>query len=176
MSRLVGSTLLMAFVLAACAASNATDNFFAANAGSNDDTYYVSYSGNRATTVETVQTYWLYNCAVFALKNGYEGFEVATSLNVTASDPAADPAPTALVGGAAINLSVGAELVRRSALQDNIKLLKKPFRANPPKVFDAAVLKEALEPYVNGKKCENGNICPHDHSYLRSGDARLTRP
>jgi len=46
-------------------------------------------------------------------------------------------------------------------------MLKKPFTAHPPKVFDAVALRNALEAVVNDKKCGGGNICPHDHSYLQ---------
>jgi len=49
-------------------------------------------------------------------------------------------------------------------------LLKTPFETAPPKIFDAALLKAALDVYVRGTKCETnsrgGNVCPHVHDYL----------
>jgi hypothetical protein len=67
-----------------------------------------------------------------------------------------------LANGLAFNIVSG------SALQDNIRMLRKPFAHNPPKVFDASLVKAALEPYVTGKKCDRGNICPHPDDYLRA--------
>jgi hypothetical protein len=36
----------------------------------------------------------------------------------------------------------------------------------PPKVFNAKVLKAALEPIIMGEKCGIGDVCPHVHEYL----------
>src|SRR6267154_1998047 len=46
-------------------------------------------------------------------------------------------------------------------------MLKKPFAANPPRIFDAQALKNELDPIVKGKLCSDGNVCPHVHGYLR---------
>lgn len=36
-----------------------------------------------------------------------------------------------------------------------------------PKSFDAQALKDTLEKYVNGEKCDGGNVRPHDKPYLQ---------
>ena len=157
--------LLGSIALSCCAATaNApqgggifSSGFTASPVG--DDGYYVAFSGNGFTTDETVQTYFLYNVAVLVLNKGYEGFELASStVDVTSGNPGG-------IGGPATALLLTGVL-NHSALQDNIRVLKKPFSPMPPKVFDASALKQALEPYVNGKKCNGGNVCPHAHYYL----------
>jgi hypothetical protein len=52
------------------------------------------------------------------------------------------------------------------ALEGDVRLLKRPFEPVAGRIFDAAKLKAALEPYVNGEKCSDGNVCPHVHRYL----------
>ena len=59
------------------------------------------------------------------------------------------------------------KLVTGSALYDNIRMVRKPFDADPPRVFDATLVKTMLEPYVMGQKCNRGNICPHEKDYLK---------
>jgi hypothetical protein len=51
-------------------------------------------------------------------------------------------------------------------LEADVRFLRQPFEAKPPKVFDANALKRTLEPLVNGPKCSENNICPHVHRYL----------
>ena len=135
------------------------------------ETWQVTFEGNTWTTEGTAQTYGLYRCAVIALQNGYDGFEIRSDIRFDdfqktyedlpgASNPffPYGPAPYALFTGGGTAFPV---------FSSEIKLLKKPFAGQPPKVFDAATLKAALEPYVMGKKCEKGNVCAHERDYLR---------
>jgi len=110
--------------------------------------FRVRFDGNIFTTFETAQTYALYRSAELTQENGFDGFEIVSETQ--------DPD--------------GADRVASYSTQ--IRLLKQPFKAAPPKVFDAAALKAALEPYVLGKKCDNGNVCPHDHDYRRASGQR----
>ena len=106
--------------------------------------FRVRFDGNDVTTLETAKTYTLYRSAVLTQEQGFAGFEVITE---TQDPDAAD---------------------REGTYAMQIRLLKEPFAPAPPKIFSASALKAALEPYVMGKKCENGNVCPHDHAYLRA--------
>jgi hypothetical protein len=154
--------LIAGAILSACATSNRGpetffhDGFTASPVGA--DGFFVAFVGNSSTSADTIQAYWLYDCAVLALSRGYQGFEVASgSLKVT--------------GGAKDALDIVYTINPNSALQDNIRMLNAPFTANPPRSYNAAALKMALEPVVNGKKCGVRNVCPHDHSYLRPATA-----
>jgi hypothetical protein len=55
-------------------------------------------------------------------------------------------------------------------IDGEIRMLKAPFESVPPRTFNAASLKAALDPHVNGAKCDtrttSGNICPHAQDYL----------
>ena len=51
-------------------------------------------------------------------------------------------------------------------IEADILLLKAPFRENPPKIFDARKLKEALQPHVEGPIKKRKNVEPHIHEYL----------
>ena len=162
--------MFLAAAVLGCATSNQlvgfTGGFEAYPVG--EDGFAVIFSGNSRTTPETIQAYWLYNCAVLVLSRGYDGFEVASSsVNVTTADADSRVSPPFGVVGAYLANQIAFTILPNAALQDNVRMLKKPFTANPPKVFDAAALKAALEPYVNGKKY-GGNICPHSHDYLNS--------
>jgi hypothetical protein len=59
----------------------------------------------------------------------------------------------------------GGYAVRMPALEGDIHMIKRPSMA-PPKIFDAKLLKAALEPHMNSDKCGTGNVCPHVHEYL----------
>ena len=164
---------LFAIVLSSCTATMQNGDVFSSGFTAypvGDDGFYANFMGNSSTTPETIQAYWLYNCAVLALSEGYDGFQVG-SASIDVSTPAYVP-PTItgsnppMLGAVPYVTTALADwlafkLVSGSALYDNIRVVKKPFRADPPRVFDAAVVKTALEPYVTGKKCSRGNICPH---------------
>jgi hypothetical protein len=174
------ASLLLAMALPSCMAtsSGATDGVFSGGFSAypvGEDGFYASFRGNSFTTPETIQAYWLYNCAVLTLSRGYDGFEVASASVKVSTTGAADYAstyPGPVVGALPYAANwIAATLVSGSALYDNIRVIRKPIAADPPKVFDAAIVKAALEPYVMGKKCNGGNICPHPQDYLKPGAA-----
>jgi hypothetical protein len=165
------ASFLLAIAISACATDNGPDGFSGGFSASpvGEDGFYASFRGNGFTSPETIQDYWLYNCAVLALSRGYDGFEVA-SASVAVSDPGSEPPIYPFpVGGAVPYLAnrLAFNLASGSALYNNIKMVRRPFVHNPPKLFDAALVKAALEPYVTGKKCTGGNICPHPNDYLK---------
>lgn len=123
--------------------------------------YWVSYAGNGYTTEETVQTYWLHHCAELTLAKGYDAFQLMDE------DMKLTLAPPSLVTRVAQRRdNVDAyNRYHKPSIEGRIGLLKKPFKPDPGRVFDARALKAFLDPYVNGPKCD-GNVCPHTHSYL----------
>jgi hypothetical protein len=127
----------------------------------------VTFGGNGFTTAETVQTYWLYRTAQLTMEKGFDGFEILSNLQLVRADP-----PIQIAAGAPIFIPIytggGGP---KPTLEGDIQLLKAPIQARPPKVFIAADLKAALDPYVNGKKCDTGNICAHVHRYLQADTA-----
>ncbi len=131
----------------------------------------VRFSGTRATTVESVQTYWLYRCAGLALEKGYQGFKILSEVKFAQGArstgmliPVSDHSGTSYVPG-------WLEQFPEPALEADIELLKAPITPVLGKVFDAATLRAVLEPLVT-KPCEGGNVCHHPHSYLRSSTYR----
>jgi hypothetical protein len=131
----------------------------------------VSFHGNGFTTPETVQTFWLYRCAELTLAKGYSGFVVVSDIQLV-------NVPGALTGGQFIQVHGGgggggyfyyyrAPDVAKPSLEADIRMLQKPFSVSPPKMFDAAALKQTLEPFVKGELC-SGNVCPHPHTYLHA--------
>ena len=171
LSRLLA--ILGVLALAACATpyqSSVAGWFFVAGGYDQKDmgnnVWQIGFHGNVDTTRETLQTYWLYRSAEIALDHGFDGFEVVSDMKLT--DGILTPRPVRLAAtyvpmfiyvpqsGSNIPYNFGG----------NIRLLKMPFDSEPPKIFDAAVLKARLEPMVKGKKCEKENVCPHEHDYL----------
>jgi hypothetical protein len=134
-----------------------------------DDVWRVSFAGNGYTSQETVQTYWLYHCAVLALEKGYAGFRLSSRMELSQLAPGADASAVVVKAGhAAAPVYVygyGGGVYDKPSMYGEIRLLKAPVPAVPGRVFDAARLKAFLEPYVNGPKC-GGNVCPHVHRYL----------
>jgi hypothetical protein len=51
-------------------------------------------------------------------------------------------------------------------IEGDVHFIRRPVESMPPKVFNAKVLKAALEPIITGEKCGIGNVCPHVHEYL----------
>jgi hypothetical protein len=173
------ASLLLAIILSSCATTYQTSGM----TGGYDqkqlegDIWRVAFNGNGHTTAETVQTYWLYRCAQLALENQYDGFEIIS--NVQLSSPEIMPGgrvQIAKAGPVYVPIYVPQRQGPIPSFQADIRLLKKPFTPLPPKVFDAGVLKTALEPHVTGQKCDKDNVCPHAHHYIygtapTSGDA-----
>ena len=127
------------------------------------DLWFVRYGGNGYTTEETVQSYWLHRCAELTLSKGYDGFRLVTPMTLTREDGAPGRPPILRVSTSDA-LSRYAE-TQKPSLTGQIKMLHKPFKAEPGHTFDAAALKAFLDPYVLGAKC-GGNVCPHVHRYL----------
>ena len=147
--------LLLAAALSGCQATRyqpSADSGGFAELELIDAVWRVRFMGNAYTTRETAQTYWLYRSAELALAKGYDGFEVLPQIGMVRSHGDAR--------------STGSVLV----IEGEIRLLKAPFELAPPRTFNALVLKAALDPHVNGAKCDtrttSGNVCPHAHDYL----------
>lgn len=147
-----------------------------------DATWHVKFLGNGFTTMETVQTFWLYRCATLTLEKGYQGFEIVKPMPFTLNDFfRANPFAVRTGGGGGGGGFAGAlhsmmpdvigQAAARAAAQPaptmegDIHFVNQPFTAIPGKVFDAAALKAILEPLVTGKLC-TGNVCPHPHTYI----------
>ena len=163
MNRRLVAAALVAALAGACASAYAPESL---TGGYTDKelspaVYWVSYAGNGYTTEETVQTYWLHHCAELTLSKGYDGFEIIDE------EVRLTQAPPSLLVRVAQRRDGVAEYNRHNKpwLEGRIRFLKKPFKAAPGRVFDAAALKAYLDTYVNGPKCD-GNVCPHVHSYL----------
>jgi len=117
-----------------------------------DEIWRIRFAGNAHTTRETARTYWLYRAAELTLSKGYDGFEVLPQIGQVRSH--GDPR------------SRGSAVV----IEGEIRMLKAPFESVPPRTFSADSLRAALDPYVNGGKCDtrttSGNVCRHAHDYL----------
>jgi len=132
------------------------------------DVYRVTFAANGYTTRETAQTYWLYRCATVALEKNFEGFEILSNINLVmllTPEEFLSPAPY-FRKASTVYVPVYNNDSNKPFIQGDIRLLKQPFTETPPKVFDAAKLKTALQPYVAGQKCSMGNVCEHVHKYL----------
>lgn len=134
--------------------------------------FRIRYVGEPDMSRETLQAYWLYRAAEHALSTGYAGFAVLTGMQFVAAPPV-DP----LLHRAKSNdrkdrtIIIEREVLVTPppppvVLQGDIRVLKAPVAAAPPRVFDAAKLKAELEPHVMGKGCWRGSVCPHFHRYL----------
>ena len=140
-----------------------------------EDVWRVRFGGNGYTTRETAQTYWLFRAADLALEKGYDGFELLSQIPLVRpkypdNEYAYESFFVRTAAGPVYIPIYSGDQSNHPLIEGDIRLLKRPFEASPPKVFDAAALKTALDPYVNGKKCDlnstSGNVCPHVHEYL----------
>lgn len=147
-----------AFVLAGCATGYQERSITGGYEESeiSPGVWRVLFSGNGYITFETVQTYWLYRASEITLQKGYDGFEVLRSSGFARADSAFVP----------VLQRDDPQMAHKPWFVGEIRLLHKPFKANPPRVFDAAQLKAKLAPIVNEKALCGGNVCPHLHSYL----------
>jgi hypothetical protein len=131
----------------------------------------VHYAGNGYTNYETVQTYFLYRCAELSLEKGYDGFEILSNIRLVEPRPVGRrPVRLAANGSTTIFVPSYSGGGFKPGLEADIRLLKQPFTPAPPKIFNAAALKNVLEPLVQGPKCRSGNVCPHVHHYLYPPD------
>ncbi len=168
--RRIVSVLGLAGGLAACATAYGPAGF---TGGYTDKElepgiWRVTFSGNGYTSRETVQTYWLYHCAELAAAEGYDGFLIISNVNFSQAE---DPGARGLQIAASHTVYVPTYIpsgpaAPKPTLQADIELLRGPIVISPPKVFSAIMLKAALEPYVTGNKCDNGNVCAHVHRYI----------
>lgn len=127
----------------------------------------VSYSANAYTTRETIQTYWLYRCSELTLAKGYDGFEITSRTNLSFDGAPAEPIRLAASGPVMIYMPAPSAVSMPYHFGGDIRMLRAPLATQPGKVFDALALKKRLEPMITGQKCDEGNICPHEHDYLR---------
>jgi hypothetical protein len=135
-----------------------------------ENIWRVRYGGNGFTSYETVQTYWLHHCAEMALEKGYDGFEILSDVHLTLDLPidvldSASPIRKVHSTYVPIYIPSGGGAPHPQIIAD-IRLLHGDVRDDPPRQYSAASLKKRLEPIVNGKKCDNGNVCPHVHDYV----------
>lgn len=173
MKKLLLTALATAGLLSACAttyqSTGATGGFRDRHVA--EDVYRVSFSGNGFATRETAQTYWLYRAAELTLEKGYQGFQILSPIALGAA-----PEDSPFRKAAFIYIPIQNDS-HKPYFEADIRLLKAPFKANPPKVFDAQLLKNELEQYVKGdKKCESGNVCPHIKRYLEPAAPQQAAP
>lgn len=166
--RTVAAGLLLVAV-SACAVPYGSDFFGSTDKEMEPGIWRVTMRGNGYTTYETIQTYWLYRCAELALEKGYDGVEVLSGIQLTR--PLAQPG----IQVAATSRPVYIPMYIPSgpprpvpSLSADVRMLKQPFEPVTGRIFSAAALKAALEPYVKGEKCSQGNVCPHVHTYLHA--------
>lgn len=160
----------LTFVLAleACATQYGTENL----TGGYDeeqlspDTWHVKFAGNGYTTRETVQTFWLYRAAELTLQHGYSSFSIISEIRLVSytPEPGSDGARLLYASDETTFIPKGSQ-VSKPFLSGDIRMFKQRY-SDPPRMFDAAALKAALEPLVKGSLC-GGNVCAHIHSYLR---------
>ena len=139
-----------------------------------DDIWRVSFAGNGFTTQESAQTFWLYRAAELALEKGYDGFEILSDMRFVrheAPHPFDTEGAILKTGAAPLFIPMPSSGPPHPRVEGDIRLLKRPFKPSPPRVFDAAQLKGTLEPHVKGKSCGtvmsgSNNVCPHAHDYL----------
>ncbi len=166
---------LAALTLSSCAASGYVDTRGNWTGGYeeeivSDGVWRLSYYGNGYTTDETVQTYWLYRAAEITLEHGYDGFRILTPVELTEA-PAMLQRAQYSAGEARLTPIVQRELGGKPYMVAQIQVLRAPLPDAPRQVFDARALRDFLDPYVHGDKCESVNVCPHVHRYLFPGFA-----
>lgn len=161
-------TVLSIAVLSGCAtayqSSGATGGFVEKHL--EDDVYKMYFGGNGYTTRDTVQTYWLYRCADFALQKGYDGFKILSPIQLSM---VLDKLPAASRDQSVRKASmifIPVDSGPKPSIEADVQFLKGEIDHQPPKVFDAELLREQLHPLVFGKKCEMENVCPHVKKYL----------
>lgn len=131
------------------------------------DIWGLGFSGNGFTSRETVQTFWLYRAAELTLAHGYGGFEILSDINLVSYRPGAEVNGAHLYNASDTTTFVPTGLPQgdKPQLFARIRMLHGEVTAYPPRIFNAAELKAALEPLVKGPLCD-GNVCPHVHGYL----------
>ena len=125
-----------------------------------DNSYIVSFYGNTSTGQQQIWNYWIYRCAELTLLKGYELFELIPSDERASLDNNSDdilvtfsmlPDPTAdhsVTMRPAVTYQIKQVSYSSSAI---VKMYKDPIPVNAGLLLDAAVIKEALKPYVDSK-------------------------
>lgn len=129
----------------------------------------VTFTANGYTTRETAQTFWLYRCSELALEKGFQGFEILSDIRLAQSVP-----PNKVLASDELDIQpavfvpimIPMDESYKPNIEGDVVLLKGPIKAHPPKVFDAAKLKAALQPHVEQPMKSGGNVKPHVHDYL----------
>lgn len=138
------------------------------------DIYRVVFGANGFTTRETTQTYWLYKASELALEKGFDGFEILSNITLTQNiSPESFFSGEEKIKPAQYYIPIYINNIYKPVIEADIKLIKFPFENKPPKIFEAKKLKEALNDYVNGKKCSKGNVCEHVHKYIYGDGSKL---
>lgn len=130
------------------------------------DIYRVSFYGNGYTSSETVQTYWLYKCSELAIEKGFDGFEILSHISLTKNIPVEQLFSQEPLFKKAQVYYVPMDTGPKPQITADIKLLRAPLEGQPPKIFDAVKLEDAIDDYMEGEKCSMQNICEHVHKYI----------
>ena len=168
----LAALLLLLLTVSGCATAYQSTSFTGGHSEKQleKNIWRVAFHGNGYTNKETVQTYWLYRCAQMTIEKGFDGFEIISRIQLvmpmTPEQFFGSPDPVRKTSAIVVPMVIPMNDVPKPSIEADILLLRKPFEPNPPVVFDARELKQTLEVYVNGNKCEMGNICPHVHKYL----------
>jgi hypothetical protein len=162
-------------ILSGCATAYQKLTPFAYTGGYNDkdlgrDVYRVSFSANGFTSRETAQCYWLYRCAELTLEKGFDGFQILSNIQLTEVQTPEEAFGTGTHIQPATYIYVPVYTPSDDSfkpyIEADIHLLKGPVASQPPKIFDARKLKNALEPHVAEPMKSDGNVEPHVHDYL----------
>lgn len=136
------------------------------------DVIRVEFSANGFTSRETAQSFWLWRCAEVTLEKHFDGFEILSDMRLADGSgvrtyPRSDADGGHFQKAAYIPIYVPTpDESNKPHFAGDIHLLKAPVAVQPPKIFDARELKDALGPYVLPIIKSPGNIKPHIHDYL----------
>jgi hypothetical protein len=168
----VGCYAFLALLLAGCSTPYQKSSGFKFPPGGYEEQqlepgiWRVGYSGNGYTSRESVQTYWLYRCAELSLEHGADGFEIISRMPLAELRGTRHAAVQQAASGPIYVPMITPGASSFPHIEGDIRLLKKPLRPTPSRVYEAATLKSVLDPLVTGSKCGIGNVCPHVHHYL----------
>ncbi len=132
------------------------------------DVYRVSFGANGYTSRETAQCYFLYRCAELTLEKGFDGFEIISDIrlaDIQSPERAFGLPERTFEPVQYVPIIIPIDESSKPYFEADILMLKAPLQVNPPRVFDARKLKEALDPLIAPAKSGN-NVKPHIHEYL----------
>jgi hypothetical protein len=136
------------------------------------DVIRVEFSANGFTNRETAQSFWLWRCAEVTLEKNFDGFEILSDMRLANASGVGEYPRTNAADGHFEKVAYvpmflpSPDESNKPRFVGDVHLLKAPIEAQPPKVFDARKLKDALGPYVLPIIKSPGNIKPHIHQYL----------